>query len=66
MQGDTPITVAARSKAGTLFSRSNAGIVGSNVTKGMDACVRLFCVEVLRRAEPSSKKSYRLCIGLIN
>jgi hypothetical protein len=25
-------------------ARSNAGIVGSNPTRGMDVCVRLFCV----------------------
>jgi hypothetical protein len=34
--------VGARSKA-----RSNAGIVGSNHTQGMDVCVRLFCVCVV-------------------
>jgi hypothetical protein len=34
-----PITVAARSKAWTVFARSNAGIVGSNPTRGMDVCV---------------------------
>jgi hypothetical protein len=39
-----PITVAAPSKAWTVFARSNAGIVGSNLTQGMDVCVRLFCV----------------------
>jgi hypothetical protein len=39
-----PITVAARSKAWTVFARSNAGIVGSNPNQGMDVCVRLFCV----------------------
>jgi hypothetical protein len=34
----------------------------------MDNCVRLFCVQVeaLRRADPPSKESYRLCIGLRN
>jgi hypothetical protein len=31
-----PITVAERSKACTLFARSDAGIVGSNSTQGMD------------------------------
>jgi hypothetical protein len=45
----SPITVAARSKAWTLFARSNPGIMGSNPTQGMDVCVRfsvfvLFCV----------------------
>jgi hypothetical protein len=37
-------TVAARSKAWTVFARSDAGIVDSNPTQGMDVCVRLFCV----------------------
>jgi hypothetical protein len=39
-----PATVATQSKAWTVFARSNAGIVGSNPTQGMDVCVRLFCV----------------------
>jgi hypothetical protein len=34
-----PITVAARSKAWTVFARSNAGIVVSNPTRGMDVCL---------------------------
>jgi hypothetical protein len=34
-----PITVAARSKVWTVFARSNAGIVGSNPTQGMDVYV---------------------------
>jgi hypothetical protein len=38
------ITVAARSKAWTVFAHSNAGIVVSNLTWGIDVCVRLFCV----------------------
>jgi hypothetical protein len=39
--------VAARSKAWTVFARSNTGIVGSKLTRGMDICVRLFCVCVV-------------------
>jgi hypothetical protein len=46
-----PITVAALSKAFTVFGRSNAGIVGSNPTQSMDVCIVcvysvfvLFCV----------------------
>jgi hypothetical protein len=35
-----PITVAALSKARNVFARSNAGIVGSNPTRGMDVCLR--------------------------
>jgi hypothetical protein len=31
-----PVTVAEPSKACTLFARSEAGIVGSNPTQGMD------------------------------
>jgi hypothetical protein len=31
-----PVTVAERSKACTVFSRSEAAIVGSNSTQGMD------------------------------
>jgi hypothetical protein len=46
-----PITVAMRHKALTVFARSNAGMVSSNPTQGMDVCVRLFCVFVV------------LCIG---
>jgi hypothetical protein len=61
--------VAARSKAWTVFARSDGGIVGSNPTQGMDVCVFVYsvfmlsCVEVaaLRRADPLSKVSYRLC-----
>jgi hypothetical protein len=37
-----PITVATRSKAWTVFARSKAGIVGSNLTRGMDVCLCLF------------------------
>jgi hypothetical protein len=36
--------VAAWSKAWTLSPRSNARIVGSNLLRGMNVCVRLFCV----------------------
>jgi hypothetical protein len=42
-----PLTVAARSKAWTVFARSITGIVGSNPTRDMDVCVRLFCVCVV-------------------
>jgi hypothetical protein len=34
-----PITETSRSKAWTVFARSNTGIVGSNPTQGMDVCV---------------------------
>jgi hypothetical protein len=59
--------MAAQSKPWTVFSRWNAGIVGSNLAQGMDACLRLFCVYVvlcevsaLRQADPPSKESYWL------
>jgi hypothetical protein len=32
----TSVTVAERSKACTVFARSEAGTVGSNLTQGMD------------------------------
>jgi hypothetical protein len=38
-----PKAVAARSKARTVFARSNTVNVGSNHIRGMDVCVRLFC-----------------------
>jgi hypothetical protein len=34
-----PITVTARSKARTVLGPSNAEIVGSNPTQGMDVCI---------------------------
>jgi hypothetical protein len=42
-----PITVAARSKAWTIFARSSTGVVGSNPARGMCVCIRLFCVCVV-------------------
>jgi hypothetical protein len=36
-----PITMAARPKAWTIFTRSNAGNLGSNSNQGMYVCVRL-------------------------
>jgi hypothetical protein len=48
--------VAARSKAWIVFARSKAGIVGSNLTQGTDACIVCLCCSV-RRQTP--------CDGLI-
>jgi hypothetical protein len=31
----------------TVFDCSNTGVVGSNPTRGMDVCLRLFCVCVV-------------------
>jgi hypothetical protein len=43
MHRKQPVTVAALSKAWTFFARSDAGIVGSNLTPGMDVwCVYAF------------------------
>jgi hypothetical protein len=39
--------VGARSKALTVFARSNTKIVGLNFTRIMDVCVRLFCICVV-------------------
>jgi hypothetical protein len=55
------VTVAARSKARTVFVGSDAGIMGSNPTQGMDVwCVYAFimclCCPVFRQ---------RPCDGLI-
>jgi hypothetical protein len=46
-RGWPPHTVAAWSEAWTVFARSNTGVVGSNPTRGLDICVRVFCVCVL-------------------
>jgi hypothetical protein len=40
----SPITVAAQFKAWTVFARSNAGIMGSNPTQGMDVCMFILFV----------------------
>jgi hypothetical protein len=43
-----PITVAAGSKTWIVFARLDAVIVGLNPTWGMEVCVLLFCVYVVR------------------
>jgi hypothetical protein len=71
-----PVTVTERSKACTVFASSEARIVVSNPTQGMDvwrlcvcvrACLRecaffYLClqVEALRRAYHTPKETYRL------
>jgi hypothetical protein len=54
---------AASSKAWAVFAGSNAEVMGSDPTRGVKVCVRLFCVQVavLVWADPPSKESYRLC-----
>jgi hypothetical protein len=38
-----PVSIAERSKAGTVYDRSNIGIKGSNPAWSMDVCLRV-CV----------------------
>jgi hypothetical protein len=68
--GEWPITVAARSKAWTVFARLNTGSrVRIPFEAGMSVCVYsmlvLSCmyVEALRRDDPPPKELYRLCKG---
>jgi hypothetical protein len=63
-----PITVAAGSKAWTVFACSNTEAVGSNRTPRIDVRVHLFCVCIVLYvvADPPSKEFYRLCIWLWN
>jgi hypothetical protein len=42
----TPITVAAQSKAWTVFARTNTGTVGSNPIRNVDLCMCVYCVFV--------------------
>jgi hypothetical protein len=69
-----PTTVTAQSKAWIVFARSNIGVVGSNPTRGMDVCMRLFCVysvvvcvgSGLATSWSPVQESYRLCMELRN
>jgi hypothetical protein len=60
-----PITVAAPSKARTVFARSNTGIVGSNPIRGMDVSVRLFCVYVALRVRSGLATGRLLVQGVL-
>jgi hypothetical protein len=61
-----PITVAAaQSKAWTVFTLSNAGIVGSNPTRCMDVCVRLFYVYVVMYVESDLATSWSPVQGVL-
>jgi hypothetical protein len=51
------IAVAARSKARTVFARSNTGIVRSNPTIGMDVCVLCAFILCLPRVEAGKNTS---------
>jgi hypothetical protein len=44
MKDTKPVTVAKRSMACTVFARSEAGIVGSHPTQGMDVYYLCVCV----------------------
>jgi hypothetical protein len=44
MWKEVPITMAAQSKARTVLAAQNTGVVGSNPTRGVDVCMRLFCL----------------------
>jgi hypothetical protein len=60
--------MAERSKACSLYDRSNIGMAGSNPASGMDVCpcVSVLCchvsVEALRRADPPAKESYQMSL----
>jgi hypothetical protein len=64
----SPVSVAVRSKAGTVYDCLNIGIAGSNPAWGMDVFPRvsvLCCpesVEALRRADPPAKESYKMSL----
>jgi len=63
-----PVPVAARSKTGTVFDRSNTEVASSNPTRGMNVCPRfsvLRCpveVKALHWADSPLKASYRMSI----
>jgi hypothetical protein len=65
---EVPVSIADRSKAGTVYDRLNIGVTGSNPAWGMDVCPRvsvLCCpvsVEALRRANLPAKESYQMSL----
>jgi hypothetical protein len=65
IQTALPITDGVRSKAWTVFSRSNTSFVGSNPTRDMEDYMRLFCV-CADLCVGSGLATGRLCIGLRN
>jgi hypothetical protein len=63
---EVPITVAAHSKAWTVFARSNAGIVGLNHTQRHAClCVLLFCVCVVLCVGSSLVTGWSLVQGVL-
>jgi hypothetical protein len=62
----SPVTVATRSKAWTVFARSEAEIEGSNPTQGMDVWyMRLFCVLVVLCLSRGLATSWSLVQGVL-
>jgi hypothetical protein len=48
---DSSTAMVARCDAGTVFTRSNTGIVASYPTQGADVSMRVFCVYVVLRVD---------------
>jgi hypothetical protein len=61
-----PIIVVARSKAWTVFTRSNAGILGSSLTQGMGFCVLLFCDCVVLYADSDLATGWSPVQGILS
>jgi hypothetical protein len=58
------ITVAARSNTWTVFASSNAGIMGSNPTQGVDVYVR-YSVSVVLCVGSGLAKDWSLVQGIL-
>jgi hypothetical protein len=62
--------MAERSKACTVYDRSNIEFEGSKLARGMDVCLRLsvLCcpvsVEALRWTDPPTKESYQMSMWI--
>jgi hypothetical protein len=57
--------VAARSKAWTIFALLTTGVVGSNPTRGMDVCARLFCICVVLCVSSGLEMGWSLVQGVL-
>jgi hypothetical protein len=57
--------VAAWSEAWSLFAHFSAGIVGSNLTEGMDVCVRVYSVCVVLCVGSGLATGWSLAQGVI-
>jgi hypothetical protein len=63
----TPVSIAERSKACTVYDSLNIEIAGSNPTQGMDVCLRvsvLSCVsvEALCWTDPPTEEFYQMSV----